>query len=299
MVKIMRKHLLLLATACLLTLVGPAVSAAEKSAAKNEQRADTFTLVVMDPLAAPLSCPCVEGYAQRKYEALAEHLESLLGEPVKVVFNESLTKALAKDAAGRADLVIGKDSVVRADATASKRELSAIGHLTGKTGSIQQQGLNVVPAKDPPQTVADLDGYDIYFGPAAFRDEHSAAMDLLTRHGVAIPKELSITQSCSGGAAKVVERGPEGKSAAVISSYAAPLLEGCGTVKKGDLRVIARTEPLPFITAFVAADLPAEKQRKVQRALTSMAGEPELCQALETLAGFLPVADETKAAKKK
>ena len=28
-----------------------------------------FTLIVMDPLAAPLSCPCVEGYAQRKYEA--------------------------------------------------------------------------------------------------------------------------------------------------------------------------------------------------------------------------------------
>ena len=25
----------------------------------------TLTLVVMDPLAAPLSCPCVKGYAQR------------------------------------------------------------------------------------------------------------------------------------------------------------------------------------------------------------------------------------------
>ncbi|MBW3598872.1 MAG: hypothetical protein KY475_16560, partial [Planctomycetes bacterium] len=33
-----------------------------------------LTMVVMDPLAAPLSCPCVEGYAQRKYEALAAHL---------------------------------------------------------------------------------------------------------------------------------------------------------------------------------------------------------------------------------
>jgi len=30
-----------------------------------------LSLVVMDPLAAPLSCPCVEGYAQRKYEPIA------------------------------------------------------------------------------------------------------------------------------------------------------------------------------------------------------------------------------------
>ena len=35
---------------------------------------DAFHLVVMDPLSKPLSCDCVQGYAQRKYELLGEHL---------------------------------------------------------------------------------------------------------------------------------------------------------------------------------------------------------------------------------
>ena len=32
-------------------------------------------MVVMDPLALPLSCPCVKGYAQRNYDKLGEKLE--------------------------------------------------------------------------------------------------------------------------------------------------------------------------------------------------------------------------------
>src|SRR5207248_10322855 len=75
-----------------------------------------LTLVVMDPLAAPLSCPCVAGYAQRDYEKLAKYLEGQLGRPVKVAFDESLTTALKKKTDGKADLVIGKCSVVLADA---------------------------------------------------------------------------------------------------------------------------------------------------------------------------------------
>ncbi|MCA9069318.1 MAG: hypothetical protein KDA84_10365, partial [Planctomycetaceae bacterium] len=43
------------------------------SATAGEQ--ETLTVVVMDPLSKPLSCPCVEGYAQREYKALSAHLE--------------------------------------------------------------------------------------------------------------------------------------------------------------------------------------------------------------------------------
>ena len=45
---------------------------------------EALSLVVMDPLAAPLSCPCVAGYAQRKYEKLAEYLQQRLKRPVRV-----------------------------------------------------------------------------------------------------------------------------------------------------------------------------------------------------------------------
>src|SRR5712672_2456738 len=75
-----------------------------------------LTVVVMDPLAAPLSCPCVAGYAQRDYEKLGKFLEGKLGRPVQVAFAETLTGALEKKTQGKADLVIGKDSVVRAGA---------------------------------------------------------------------------------------------------------------------------------------------------------------------------------------
>ena len=56
-----------------------------------------LTMVVMDPLALPLSCPCVQGYAQRDYDKLAEKLSRELGRPVNVVFNESLKSALEGD----------------------------------------------------------------------------------------------------------------------------------------------------------------------------------------------------------
>ena len=60
----------------------------------------SLSLVVMDPLAAPLSCPCVEGYAQRQYDKLADYLAERLGRPVHVTFAESFEKALEKEAEG-------------------------------------------------------------------------------------------------------------------------------------------------------------------------------------------------------
>ena len=33
-----------------------------------------ITIIVMDPMALPLACDCVQGYAQRRYEKLADHL---------------------------------------------------------------------------------------------------------------------------------------------------------------------------------------------------------------------------------
>ena len=61
-------------------------------------------MVVMDPLALPLSCPCVKGYAQRDYQRLADRIQARLKRPVKLVFNESLTVALRDQTDGKADL---------------------------------------------------------------------------------------------------------------------------------------------------------------------------------------------------
>src|SRR5947208_3409602 len=113
-----------------------------------------LTLIVMDPLAAPLSCPCVKGYAQRDYEKLAKQLET-----------------------------------------------------------------------------------------------HN---------------------SCSDGATKILDMHKSGeKAVTVISSYAQPLLEGCGTIKKGDLRVLGETDPMPFVVAFISERVNASDRAAIQAALFS------------------------------
>lgn len=246
-----------------------------------------LSLIVMDPLAGPLSCPCVEGYAQRKYEVLAKHLETSLGRTVKLEFAESLEIALQKTK-GRADLVIGKDSVVRADAKAAEKKLTPLAHLTDLKGSTTQHGLIVVNREDPATTVSDLSGYSIIFGPAEANEKHAAAMKLLKDAGVNIPETLTIDAACSDGACKVIDLGPKSKTAAVISSYARPLLEGCGTIKKGDLRVVGQTHPVPFITAFASTEFSIAGREKLRGVLESIAKSPEILEALESLVGFLP-----------
>ncbi len=257
----------------------------------------SLIVVVMDPLAAALSCPCVKGYAQRDYEQLAEYLERELDRRVKVYFNESLTAALEDETAGRADLVIGKRSVVVAEASHSKLGLKPILALSGKDGVTTQTGLLVVPASDPAKTVADLKNYRIIFGPAHCEEKHAAAVALLARNGVTVVGDVETCEACSDGATKILELGPDVRAATVISSYAAPLLEGCGTIKKGDLRVIGTTQAVPFVTAFVSKTLNATEQAAIEQALLGVGDEPALLLALESKSGFLAEKSAKQAAR--
>ena len=264
-----------------------------------EEPNSPLTLIVMDPLAAPLSCPCVEGYAQRDYAVLGKHLEIALGRKVTVVFGESLPVALEKTK-GKADIVIGKQSVVRADAKLAKRAMTAVSQLTDLKGDTQQYGMIVVNKEDPAKVVADLAGYTIIFGPAEADEKRSAAIELLEAASVQIPVDRQkFDNACSDGACKVIDLGPKSKTAAVISSYAQPLLEGCGTIKKGDLRVVGKTAPVPFVTVFVADALDAPTRANLSTALIDAAVHPALLDALESLAGFIPMQTKSAVAKKK
>ncbi|MGV2336922.1 MAG UNVERIFIED_CONTAM: hypothetical protein LVR18_23465 [Planctomycetaceae bacterium] len=85
------------------------------SAVAQDKPSGSLTLVVMDPLSAPLACDCVKGYAQRKYEKLGAYLQRQLAQSVDVVWGETLEAAREKSG-GAADIIIGKHSVVLADA---------------------------------------------------------------------------------------------------------------------------------------------------------------------------------------
>jgi len=248
-----------------------------------------LSLVVMDPLAAPLSCPCVEGYAQRKYEKLAEFLERETGRRVRLMFSESLANVVQGENPKPADVVIGKDSVVRYDAAKAELKLTAVARLTGKDGSTTQTGLFVVPAADPAREIAQLKGYRLFLGPADSEEKHQAALDALRRADVPAGEKIEISKSCSDGACRVLELAPAERAVAVISSYAQPLLEGCGTIDRGALRVVGRTEPVPFITAFVSQRLAEAERTKIAAALLAVGANRDLCTSLETLLGFVPV----------
>ena len=259
---------------------------------------DAIVVVVMDPLALPLSCPCVKGYAQRDYDKLGAKLQKELGHPVRVIYNESLTTALKGDAHGRADVVIGKHSVVLFDAKRSGIKMQPVASLTGKDGATTQTGLVVVPSDDPAKSVADLAGYHLVFGPLECDEKYAAAMALLRENGVKIPDKVETSPACSDGACLVLDEFKKDQAkhgAAVISSYAKPLLEGCGTVEKGALRVVGETAAVPFVEAFVNSQIPAEKREALAKAVLKSTDDPLLRIALETRGGFVAVKSEVAA----
>src|SRR5215207_108072 len=81
--------------ASIVCLVATLLSSSTAAAAPKDE--GPISMLVMDPLALPLSCPCVAGYAQRKYEVLGEYLSKQLGRPVEVTFAESVKNALDKE----------------------------------------------------------------------------------------------------------------------------------------------------------------------------------------------------------
>ena len=193
----------MIAASFVLAALAGACRAAPESPEFNRQ----LTVVVMDPLAAPLSCPCVEGYAQRRYEVLGEYLSRRLKQPVAVVFSETIAGALAKEQVDAVDLVIGKDSVVRAEGKRLKLKPALLARLTGKDGKTTQHGLVVVRSADAAREIADLAGYRILFGPADCDEKFAAARKLLAAAGVkTLPADKCETsEACSDGATKIIE----------------------------------------------------------------------------------------------
>lgn len=291
----MLKHISIIAITCATLLLGTSTNVYSADLACDAS--SPLVLVVMDPLALELSCPCVKGYAQRDYHQLASLLKTKLNRPVVVEFRESLVEAQRAQPDGL-HIIVGKKSVVEYDAKGIKVGVTPIASLTGKDGKTTQQGLIVVPASDPAKTTADLKNYRIIFGATECDEKHSAALSLLKKNGVTVKEPFETCAACSDGATKILELGADVRAATVISSYAAPLLEGCGTIKKGDLRVVGTTEPVPFVTAFTTDRISKKEQEKIQEILLGTGDNPTLCLALETQLGFVELEPDSAVAKK-
>jgi ABC-type phosphate/phosphonate transport system substrate-binding protein len=239
----------------------------------------------MDPLAVQLACDCVEGYAQRKYDKLGIFLEKRLRRPVEIAFGENLADIL-KHNPGRVDLIIGKRSVVLFDAAETKTAIRPIAMLTDKNGSTDLTGLFIVRHSDPAESISDLKDYSILFGPKWEVEKYIAAIATLKAKRVPLSTEINTSPSCNSAALAVVEKDVD---AAVISSYALALLEGCDTIDKGDLRVVGRTSPVPFITVFATDAVSQQTEELIMHALLSVRNNKRLLTQVESKAGFIRV----------
>lgn len=245
-----------------------------------------ITLVVTDPLALPLACSCVQGYAQRKYEKLADFLQIKLKKTVRVVWGDSIEKAIKEHGGGSKTLLIGKDSVIRFDSKKLKLEVSPLAQLTDANGSVNQRGMFVVRRDDAAATLLDLEGYQVLWGPEKCDEKLSAPKAKL--------KELEINVSggetcdtCSIAARKLVEGSNDSKVVGVISSYAEKLLTGCGTIEKGALKIVGESEEVPFISVYSTGKFSSEEQNAIAECLVDVRNSKELLISLESKNGFV------------
>lgn len=244
---------------------------------------DAIQMIVMDPLALQLSCACVEGTGQRRYDQFAAHLEYALGRVVKVTFDESLALAL-KRTAGKAHLIIGKDKVVRIDAEKAALNLRHLAALTDSQDSTEVCGVFLVPAKSRIASLRDLAGKRVSLGPEEDEESHMAAKAALDKLNLAAPAQIHIAGSLDAAALAM----SDGESdAAVVSEFLPVLLEGCGKIEKGSARIVGETAPVPFIRVFATDAVDTKLEAEIAAALAAVAESPRLLTALESKSGFV------------
>ena len=266
--------------------------------------AKPFVIAVADPLAKELACDCIAGFAQRNYRALATHLKQT-GNPafadIELIIAGSLPAAIRKSSQQRVDMVIGIDSVVRAELQKAKMPATAIAWLTNKQGEITFTGLVVVAADDPAKSIADLKQHRILLGPPEYDERYAAAIKLFAKHGITVHDSASASEGtnivprCSEAAFTILENESPQPIAAVISDYNLLLLEGCKTIETGALRVLGKTEPVPFISVFVTETADPRTTATLSQALRVLAPrDARLLAALESKEGFVPYRKEAR-----
>ena len=245
--------------------------------------AQALRIAVLDPLSYAL-CPADAGFLPRRdYPSLASYLGRKIKQPVQIDYGRSLPEIL-RSKPGEIDLIIGKASFVQSQAIQADVSIRPLVRLTDSEGRTDLSGLFIVRSSDPAKTIRDLTDYRILFGPACDDERHSAALAVLAKQGVAPVPPLQMVPSCTAAALAVAEGDAD---AAVISDYAALLLDGCDGIDKGALRVIGRTPAEPFITVFATARVTPATERRIVDTLQSVADDPQLLEALHSKAGFV------------
>ncbi len=221
---------------------------------------EPILLVVMDPLAKELACACVKGYGQRDYRKVAVRLEKAVKQRVTIEFSDDLAESMAGVGPGREVIVVGDRSLVAAGAKKAALKCHPVCELTGRDGNTTLAGLFIARSDDPAKELKDIGGRKVLIGLAEADGKHAASLASLRAAGLAPPARTEKRASYSDAALDLADSSLSPPPVAVIPGYALPLLEGCGSVKPGSLKVIGKTEAVPFIAVFLSDTISAEKE---------------------------------------
>ncbi len=264
-------------------------------AAAPARAAEPLLLVVMDPLARELACACVPGYGQRDYRKLATRLQTALKQPVSVEFSDDLGDSLNFAASRERVIVVGDRALVTHAARQAGWPARPVCELTDREGRATAAALFVARKEDTARELQDLAGRQVLVGLAEADARLTAARAALEALALNPPPRFEPRGSSTEAALDVLDSAATPPPVAVIPEYTLPLLEGCGSIARGDLRVLGRSAPTPFITVFFSAELPAHLATRVEKALLDLAKDARLLRDLESKSGFRPLTSAASA----
>lgn len=267
--------------------------AAGASAQAPSKESEPFTMIVLDPLAKELACACVKGYGQRDYRKLAARLETVLKQPVGIEFSDDLADTLATIGVQREYIVAGERSLVAHGAKAAGLPCTVLCDLTGQEGETSLNALFLVRANDPAKELKDIGARKVLFGVPEADAKHAAATETMRAAGVK-PSATEQRLPYTDAALDVLDSEESPLPVAVVPGYALRLLQGCGSINPGDLRVIGKTEMVPFISLFVSDNIPTPKEKKILETLLAVKDDAKLLKEMESKAGFKSAEPEEK-----
>ena len=245
-------------------------------------------VVVMDPLSLPLSCSCVDGVGQRRYDKLGDHLSKVLGRSINLTFEESLDLALRRIRA-TPDFIIGKDAMVSFDSKRLKLKVKPIAALTDRTGAVTHRGVFIVRTKDPARRLSDLSGRKVMLGPVEEAETHQAAKTALRKAQLAKSASLEVGGAIDSGALALTD----GEVAsAVVPEYLPPLLVGCEKLSENSVRILAKTPPVYGVRLFRTDVADNALVKRVLEEVTGLDKQKDLLIALESAKGFVKIPDQ-------
>lgn len=243
-------------------------------------------LVVLDPLSRELACACVKGFGQRNYRLLAARLESALRQRVAIEFSDDLSETLTRTGANREIIVIGDRSTVAHGARQAGLASRPVAELTDAGGETTLAAAFIVRGGDSAQSLKDIGGRKILFGLPEADGKNAVAVTALRAAGIEPPAKPERRAVYTDATLDMLDSTAAQPPVAVVPAYALRLMEGCGSVRPGEMKQIGMTQPVPFITVFLADAIGAEKRAKILTALLGIKSDAKLLQALESRDGF-------------